>query len=50
MSAGSNAHAAVVSRDLSLLAPAFRAAVEAAIAECQARSLDAYVYEAYRSP
>src|SRR4029453_1991426 len=50
MSAGSNDQAATVSRDLNLLAPAVRAAGEAAIAECQARGLDAYVYEAYRSP
>lgn len=50
MSAGSTDQAATVSRDLNLLAPAFRAAVEAAIAECQALGLDAYVYEAYRSP
>ena len=38
-----------MSRDLGLLAPAFRDAVERAIAECRARDLDAYVYEAYRS-
>src|SRR5262245_14790440 len=50
MSAGSSDRAVTVSRDLSLLAPTFRAAVEAAIAECQTRNLDAYVYEAYRSP
>ena len=49
MSAGSSEHAPTVSRDLGLLAPAFRDAVERAIAECQARGLDAYVYEAYRS-
>lgn len=49
MSAGSGEAAPVVSRDLALLAPAFRSAVERAIAECQARGLDAYVYEAYRS-
>jgi hypothetical protein len=49
MSAGSSEHEATVSRDLNLLAPAFRAAVEHAIADCQARGLDAYVYEAYRS-
>ena len=49
MSAGSNDHVPAVSRDLNLLAPAFRDAVEHAIAECQAGGLDAYVYEAYRS-
>ena len=48
MSAGTNV-AATVSRDLALLAPKFRAAVEAALAECQDSGLDAYVYEAYRS-
>ena len=36
-------------RDLAKLAPRFRAAVEAAIAECNAFGLDAYVYEGYRS-
>jgi len=49
MSAGSADHPPVVSRDLGLLAPVFRAAVEQAIAGCQARGIDAYVYEAYRS-
>lgn len=49
MSAGSSDEEGQVSRDLSLLAPAFRAAVEAALADCQARGLDAYVYEGYRS-
>lgn len=39
-----------VDRDLGKLAPKFRAAVEAAIAECNAAGLDAYVFEAYRSP
>jgi hypothetical protein len=42
--------AATVDRDLSRLAPAFRRAVEAAIAECRANGLDAFVYEASRSP
>jgi len=38
-----------VDRDLARLAPKFRAAVDTAIAACNARGLDAYVYEAYRS-
>jgi len=38
-----------VSRDLSLIAPKFRAAVEAAIAECNAAGFDAWVYEAFRT-
>jgi len=38
-----------VSHDLGLLAPQFRTAVEAAIADCNAQGLDAFVYEAYRS-
>jgi peptidoglycan L-alanyl-D-glutamate endopeptidase CwlK len=50
MSAGAGDGGPTVSRDLALLAPVFRAAVERAIADCQARQLDAYVYEAYRSP
>lgn len=49
MSAGAADAPPTVSRDLALLAPAFRSAVERAIADCQARGLDAYVYEAYRS-
>jgi D-alanyl-D-alanine carboxypeptidase-like protein len=50
VSAGSSAHEPAVNRDLGLLAPAFRDAVERAIADCTAGGLDAYVYEAYRSP
>jgi peptidoglycan LD-endopeptidase CwlK len=50
VSAGTSHDAPTVSRDLSRLAPAFRDAVEKAIADCEARGLDAYVYEAYRSP
>jgi peptidoglycan L-alanyl-D-glutamate endopeptidase CwlK len=50
MSAGSSVPAPTVDRDLGRLAPAFRDAVERAIADCHARGLDAYVYEAYRSP
>lgn len=51
MSAGSNDTELMVSRDLSRLAPAFRAAVTAALAECNgAPGLNAMVYEAYRSP
>ena len=49
MSAGAADAPPTVSRDLALLAPAFRNAVERAIADCQTRGLDAYVYEAYRS-
>jgi peptidoglycan L-alanyl-D-glutamate endopeptidase CwlK len=49
MSAGSADAVPTVSRDLALLAPAFRRVVEQAIEDCQARGLDAYVYEAYRS-
>jgi len=45
MSAG----APVVDRDLSKLAPAFGAAVEAALRDCVVDGLDAYVYEAMRS-
>lgn len=51
MSAGSSDSELMVNRDLGRLAPAFRAAVEAAIAECNspANGLNAFVYEAYRS-
>ena len=42
-------HVAARTSDMNLLAPLFRAAVEAAIAECQAKQLDAIVYETYRS-
>ena len=48
MSAGAGAPP-TVSHDLALVAPRFRAAVEAAIAACNAQGLDAFVYEAYRS-
>jgi hypothetical protein len=40
---------AEVNRDLTLLAPRFREAVEAALAECHANGLDARVWEGYRS-
>ncbi len=50
MSAGSTDRSLVVSRDLQLLAPGFRAAVTGAVAECRDRGLDAMVFEAYRSP
>jgi hypothetical protein len=50
MSAGTSRGAARVSRDLAQLAPRFRDAVQKAVADCQARGLDAYVYEGYRSP
>lgn len=49
MSAGGGVTHGRVSRDLTLLAPRFREAVQQAIADCEARGLDAYVYEAYRS-
>jgi len=49
VSAGSSEGAARVSNDLTLLAPGFRAAVDAALAECEARGLDAFVYEGFRS-
>lgn len=38
-----------VSRDMTLLAPKFRDAVERAIAACAQAQLDAMIYEAYRS-
>jgi hypothetical protein len=50
MSAGLTEPAPTVDRDLARLVPAFRDAVEHAIADCQARGLDAYVYVAHRSP
>jgi peptidoglycan LD-endopeptidase CwlK len=50
MSAGANLNTPTVSRALELLAPKFREAVGNALADCEARGLDAYVYEAYRSP
>jgi hypothetical protein len=56
MSAGpadaiANFHAAKATSDVQLLAPLFRAAVAASIAECNAEAnrLDAVVYETYRS-
>jgi peptidoglycan L-alanyl-D-glutamate endopeptidase CwlK len=49
MSAGANGNLAVVSRDLTILAPKFRQAVASAIEDCHRRGLDAYVFEAYRS-
>lgn len=46
-----NYHGAKPTRDVTLLAPAFARAVEAAIAECNdaTNKLDAMVYETYRS-
>lgn len=35
--------------DTAILAPKFRDAVTAALAECKAKGLDAYVYESYRT-
>lgn len=51
MSAGSNDGELMVNRDLGRLAPAFRAAVQAAIEECNDshNQLNAMVYEGYRS-
>lgn len=49
MSAGEGTAVPRISRDLTLLAPKFRAAVEAALDECEAQKIDAFVYEAYRS-
>ena len=50
MSSGSNDNNKLrVHNELSELAPAFRAAVERALAECHRQNLDAFVYEAYRS-
>jgi hypothetical protein len=48
MSAGQNNRKLTVNRDLTMLAPKFREAVEQAIADCRMRGYDAYVYEAYR--
>ena len=50
MSAGSNSSALRVHNDVAELAPLFRAAVARAIAQCAERGLDAFVYEAYRTP
>lgn len=50
MSAGLTAAVASVHRELDLLAPLFREAVERALAGCRERKLDAYVYETYRTP
>lgn len=49
MSAGRDDSKLTVNRDLTLLAPKFREAVEQAIADCKVRGYDAYVYEGYRS-
>ena len=49
MSAGTGKQTPKVNRDLSVLAPKFREAVDAAIADCAHRGLDAMVYEGYRS-
>lgn len=49
MSAGNNESEGMVSRNLALLAPKFREAVQQAIADCKDKGLDAVVYEAYRS-
>lgn len=49
MSAGSELLAPPITRDLDLLAPRFREAVENAIAECNLDGLDAFVYETFRT-
>lgn len=49
MSAGVSSALPAVNRDLTNLAPKFRVAVEQALADCAARQLDAFVYEAYRT-
>ena len=49
MSAGRGAPSPTVTNDLETLAPKFAAAVEDALAACNAAGLDAMVYEAYRS-
>src|SRR4051812_24079587 len=49
MSAQSGGLTPKVSRDPSLLAPKFRQAVEAAIADCNSQGMEAMVYEGYRS-
>jgi hypothetical protein len=49
VSAQSGTAAPAVSRDLTMLAPKFRAAVEAALTECHDNGLDAWIYEGYRS-
>jgi len=49
VSAQGNYAAAEVNRDPTLLAPRFREAVEAALAECHANGLDARIWEGYRS-
>jgi peptidoglycan LD-endopeptidase CwlK len=49
MSAGPAEARVSVSRDLTLLAPRFHAAVESALADCHTRGLDAMVHEGYRS-
>ena len=48
MSAGSEG-SLKPSKDLNLLAPKFKAAIEAAIAECDTGGFNAIVFEAYRS-
>lgn len=50
MSAGRDDAAARPDHDCAKLAPRFQKAVEAAILECVLGGLDAYVFEAYRSP
>lgn len=49
MSAQGLFSASAVNRDLAALAPGFRKAVEAAIAECHGKGLDAWIFEGHRS-
>ncbi len=50
MSAGGSTNALRVHNDVTELAPLFRDAVERALGQCALHGLDAYVYEAYRTP
>jgi peptidoglycan L-alanyl-D-glutamate endopeptidase CwlK len=49
MSAGVHGSTPTVNKDLTILAPKFRVAVESALAECGQKGLDAIVFEAFRS-
>ena len=49
MSAGRTDPKLTVNRDLTLLAPLFAQAVQAALADCEKAQLSAFVYEGYRS-
>lgn len=49
MSSGQSDSKIAVNRNLVLLAPRFREAVEQSIIDCRDKGIDAYVYEGYRS-